>query len=188
MIARLSGTVVRKEPTRLVLDCRGIGFDVAVPLSTSDRVGDAGAEVLLEVVPRFTQTGVELYGFATPEERDVFRLLLSVKGIGPKAGLNILSRFSPAETMQTVAAGRLDVLRSVPGIGPKKAERVLKDLAEKTVPVEEAKPILADAQSALMSLGLTRREAKARLEKVTLTDEMSLAELLKLALKEGSQR
>ena len=91
MIARLSGTVVRKEPTRLVLDCRGIGFDVAVPLSTSDRVGDAGAEVSLEVVPRFTQTGVELYGFATPEERDVFRLLLSVKGIGPKAGLNILS-------------------------------------------------------------------------------------------------
>jgi Holliday junction DNA helicase RuvA len=183
MIAFLRGTIVEKEPTRLVLDCNGTGYEVGVPLSTSSRLGGEGTEVGLLVVTRFTKTGVELYGFLDTKERDVFRLLLSVKGIGPKAGLNFLSRFSPEEILDAIASGRIDVVRTVPGIGSKKAERVLTELAERTTPAEGAKPLLADAESALVSLGLTRKEARTRLQKLVLGDEMTLQEILRLALK-----
>ena len=184
MIAVLRGTLVRRSPTRVVLDCNGIGFELGVPLSTSNRLGEAGSEATLLVVPRFTQTGLEFYGFADEAERDVFRLLLSVKGIGPKAGLNILSRFSPGDVRETVAAGRVGVLETVPGIGPKKAQRVLKELAERTAPVETGSPLLADAEKALVSLGLTRREARARLGRLQVGPETTLPELLRLALRE----
>ncbi|MBN2536878.1 Holliday junction branch migration protein RuvA [candidate division WOR-3 bacterium] len=187
MIAVLRGTVARRSPTRVVLDCGGIGFELGVPLSTSNRLGAAGSEATLLVVPRFTQTGLEFYGFLDEDERDVFRLLLSVKGIGPKAGLNILSRFSPDEVRQTIAAGRVGVLETVPGIGPKKAERVLRELAERSVPVEAGSPLLADAEKALVSLGLTRREARARLGRIKTGPETTLPELLRLALRERGE-
>jgi Holliday junction DNA helicase RuvA len=184
MISVLCGKVAEKRSTRLVVDCGGIGFDLGVPLSTSNRVGSVGSSVRLLVVPRFTQNGLELYGFLDPEERDVFRMLLSVKGIGPKAGLNFLSRFSPAEILEVVAAGRIDVVQTVPGIGPKKAQRVLKELADVSVPVDAASPLLADAEAALVSLGLTRREARVRIARVDVTDDTTLEQLLKLALQQ----
>jgi Holliday junction DNA helicase RuvA len=183
MIAYLRGVIVDKGPTRLVLDCSGTGFEVGVPLSTSSRVGDMGSQVGLLVVTRFTQTGVELYGFLDRKERDVFEMLLSVKGIGPKAGLNFLSRFSPEEILQTIASGRIEVVKTVPGIGPKKAERVLSELAEKTAPAETGDQLMADAESALVSLGLTRREARTRLQKVRAGTEMTLEALLKQSLR-----
>jgi Holliday junction DNA helicase RuvA len=183
MIASLSGRLREKGPTRVILDCNGIGFELGIPLSTSQAIGKVGDEASLLVVTRFTQTGLELYGFLGAAERDVFRLLLSVKGIGPKAGLNFLSRFSPDEILEVVTSGRIEVIQTVPGIGPKKAQRVLSELAERTVPVEVEKPLLADAESALVSLGLTRKEARARLGRVELTEEMTLENLLKLALR-----
>jgi Holliday junction DNA helicase RuvA len=187
VISVLRGTIARRSPTRVILDCGGIGFDIGVPLSTSNRLGAAGSEATLLVVSRFTQTGLEFYGFAEEEERDVFRLLLSVKGIGPKAGLNILSRFSPDEVRQTIAAGRVGVLETVPGIGPKRAARVLKDLAERSAPVDAESPLLADAEKALVSLGLTRREARARLGRLKPGPDTTLPELLRLALREKGQ-
>ncbi len=186
MIAYLRGMIVEKGPTRLVLDCNGVGYEVGVPLSTSSRVGETGSQVGLQVVTRFTQTGVELYGFLDGKERDVFGMLLSVKGIGPRAGLNFLSRFSPDEILETIASGRVDVVKTVPGIGPKKAERVLSELAEKTASVETSGPLMADAESALVSLGLTRREARNRLQKVLVGDGMTLQALLKQALRAES--
>ena len=183
MIAFLRGVIVEKRPTRLVLDCSGTGYAVGVPLSTSSRVGEKGSQIELQVVTRFTQTGVELYGFIDTQERDVFRMLLSVKGIGPRAGLNFLSRFSPDEILEAIVSGRTDVVKTVPGIGPKKAERVLSELAEKTAPIEASSPLMADAESALVSLGLTRREARNRLREVTFGEEMSLQAILKQALR-----
>ncbi len=182
MIAFLRGIIREKEPTRVVLDCRGTGYEIGVPLSTSNRLGGLGDTAEFFVVTRFTQNGVELYGFLDTGERDVFRLLLSVKGIGPKAGLNFLSRFSPEEILDTIASGRIEVVQTVPGIGPKKAQRVLVELSEKTVPTQPDKPLLVDAAAALVSLGLTRREARSRLGRIGLADDMTLQEILKLAL------
>ncbi|UCG41722.1 MAG: Holliday junction branch migration protein RuvA [candidate division WOR-3 bacterium] len=185
MIAFLRGTIVEKEPTRLVLDCNGTGYEVGVPLSTSSRLGEKGTEVGLLVVTRFTQNGVELYGFLESRERDVFRLLLSVKGIGPRAGLNFLSRFGPDDIIDTIARRRIEVIKTVPGVGPKKAERVLEELAEKTVAPAAGKPLLTDAEAALVSLGLTRREARQRLERIKVSEDVTLQDLLRLALQSG---
>jgi Holliday junction DNA helicase RuvA len=184
MIALVAGRLVEKEPTRVVVDCNGIGFELRVPLSTSNRLGAVGEAALLLVVPRLTREGMDLYGFAEADERDTFRLLLSVTGIGPKAGLNILSRFSPGEVRELIAAGRADVIRTVPGIGPKRAERVLRELAEKAPPPQVETGTLADAESALVSLGLTRKEARARLSRVPGAAGLDLGALLRLALRQ----
>jgi len=186
MISRLRGALREKEPTRLVVDCQGIGFELVVPLSTSRRLPDAGIDVEILVEPYFTRDGLSLYGFLDREERDVFRLLTSVKGIGPKAGLNLLSRFSPAEILQIVAQRKIDVIRSVPGIGPKKADNILRQLEGASPAPAAASPLLVDAEAALVCLGLTRKEARERLSRVQVPEGTSLQELLKSALAQRS--
>jgi len=183
MIAQLRGTLRAKSPTRVVVDCQGTGYDVGVPLSTSSRLGGVGDAVDLLVVTRFTRAGVELYGFLDGDERDVFRLLLSVKGIGPKAGLNFLSRLSPDEIRATIARGDIAVIQTVPGIGPKRAARVLADLADKTTPPAEDRPLLRDAVAALQSLGLTSKEARSRLERLSVGEGVTLQDVLRQALR-----
>jgi len=182
MIAALAGILKTKEPTRIIVDCNGIGFEVGIPLSTYRNLSEPGSRVELFIITRFPREGIELYGFTDRAQRDVFSLLTSVSGIGPKAGLNMLSRFAPEEILEVIATGRIEVLRTVPGIGPKKAQRMLEELAEKTVPVVHTEPLIADAESALVGLGLTRREAHTRLSNIKVTPEMTLEGLLKLAL------
>lgn len=184
MIARLKGILKEREPTRVVIDCSGLGFELAVPLSTSSRLPDLDGETELLVVTHFTRTGVELFGFADKNERDVFRLLTSVKGIGPKAGLNLLSRFSADEVRSIVSDGRTDVIRTVPGIGPKKAQRIMDELKAQTAPAEGFGPLFADAHKALVGLGLTHRESRTRLERVKPEAGATLDQVLKQALQE----
>jgi Holliday junction DNA helicase RuvA len=182
MLARLRGVLVEKEPTRVVVDCRGIGFGLKVPLSTSRRLAEVGNEVALRVHTHFTRDGVELFGFIDKEEVAAFRRLTSVSGIGPKAGLNLLSRFTPEEIGSVITTGKTDILRTVPGIGPTKAESIIRKLQAEAPPPEAGSELLADAESALVSLGLTRREARDRLRRVGVAEDLSLQELLKLAL------
>lgn len=182
MISRLSGVLAAKQPTRVVVDCRGVGFDLRVPLSTSRRMAEPGAEVTLLVHTHFTRDGVELFGFLDDDERDMFRRIIAVKGIGPKAGLNLLSRLAPAELAAAIAAGKTDVVRSVPGIGPKKAESLIQCLAAEVPALPAGDQMVEDAVSALMSLGLTRREARERVGRVERSRETTLQELLRLAL------
>jgi Holliday junction DNA helicase RuvA len=182
VISRLQGVLEEKEPTRLVLDCRGIGFELRVPLSTSRALPETGAEVQVLVEPYFTRDGLDLYGFGTRAERDIFRLLTSVKGIGPKAGLNLLSRFTPEEIRQFISQGRSDVLRTVPGLGPKKVDNIIRQLEGAAPALPADSPLLVDAASALQNLGLTRKEARDRLARVQVADSMTLQDLLRLAL------
>ncbi len=184
MIARLRGTLAEKEPTRVVLECQGIGFELGVPLSTSRQLGKIGDAAELLVVTRFTREGADLYGFCDKAERDVFVLITSVRGVGPKAGLNLLSRFRPDEIRNVIARGEIDVIRTVPGIGPKKAQRLMEELKEQTAPTEAAEPLFADAHKALVGLGLTNREARARLERVKPGPGATLEYVLKQALAE----
>jgi Holliday junction DNA helicase RuvA len=182
MLARLRGVLVEKEPTHVVVDCQGIGFGLKVPLSTSRRLAEAGSEVVLCVHTHFTRDGVELFGFIDKEEMTAFQRLTSVSGIGPKAGLNLLSRFTPEEIGSVIATGKADVLRTVPGIGPTKADSIIKKLQAEAPPPEAGSELLTDAESALVSLGLTHREARDRLRRVGAAENLSLQELLKLAL------
>ncbi len=182
MLARLRGVLVEKEPTHVVVDCQGIGFGLKVPLSTSRRLAEVGSEVVLRVHTHFIRDGVELFGFIDKEEMAAFQRLTSVSGIGPKAGLNLLSRFTPEEIGSVIAIGKADVLRTVPGIGPTKADSIIKKLQAEAPPAGAGSELLADAESALVSLGLTRREARDRLRRVGAAENLSLQELLKLAL------
>ncbi len=184
MISRLRGTLVDKDPTRVVLDCGGVGYELRVPLSTSAALGETGAEATLLVEMTVGRNGVALFGFGTEPEREMFRLLTSVQGIGPKAGLNLLSRLDPGEIKGIIAAGRVEVLRSVPGIGAKRADSILKKLQTALPATPAASPLLADAESALVSLGLTRKEARERLARVKPVPE-TLADLLREALNQA---
>ncbi len=182
MLERLRGILVDKEPTHIVVDCQGMGFGLKTPLSTSRRLADVGSEVVIRVHTHFARDGVELFGFLDKEEMIAFQRLTSVSGIGPKAGLNLLSRFAPAEIDSIIANGKADVLRTVPGIGPTKADNIIKKLQAEAPPPETGSGLLADAESALVSLGLTHREARERLRRVGAAESMSLQDLLKLAL------
>ena len=186
MLARLRGVLVEKEPTRVLVECQGIGFGLKVPLSTSRGLAEVGGEVALRVHTHFTRDGVELFGFLDKEELAAFQRLTSVTGIGPKAGLNLLSRLTPAEIDSVIATGKADVLRTVPGIGPTKADNIIKKLQAEAPPCEPGSELLADAESALVSLGLTHREARERLRRVGSAENQSLQEILKLALAQRS--
>ncbi len=186
MIVRLRGSLLIKEPTRLVVETAGIGFELLVPLSTSQRLPEPGNEVNLFVVTRFTPAGMELFGFFTLKEKEVFELLTSVKGVGPRAALNLLSRFEPEEVRAVITERKEDVLRSVPGIGPKKAAEIIKRAQTEREAIPKIKgpliSLLADAVAALVSLGLSRKEAEDRLRRIQFQPGMSLQEVLKAAL------
>jgi Holliday junction DNA helicase RuvA len=179
-----------------VLEAAGIGFDLAVPLSTSKAL-EAGnsqsATLLVQTV--FTRQGVQLFGFASQDEKDTFNRLTAIKGIGPKAALNLLSRFTPAEIAAILNEKKIETLKTVPGIGPKKAEMILVRRPSSSGPsstkdkatMDEATavdPQIEQGVTALMSLGLTRAEALRRLELIPNRAELELSELLTRALKQ----
>lgn len=182
MIARLRGILVQKDPTKVVVECAGVGFELKVPLSTSRRLPDVGQEAAVVVHTHFTRDGVELYGFLESAERDMFRRITAAKGVGPRAGLNLLSQWTPQEIDEAVLAGRAGTVLAVPGIGPKRAESIIKKLTEEQPAAPTGSPLLADAEAALVSLGLTQREARERVARVVPTPEMNLQDLLKLVL------
>lgn len=187
MIAQIQGVLVVKEPTRVVITAGGLGLELNVPLSTSRSLPGCNEEVKLLVVTEVTHAGINLYGFATPREKKVFELLTSVRGVGPKAALNLLSRWSPDEITSAINQGKTDLLRSAPGIGPKKVEAILKRFREQASAPETASnlcrsPTLIAVENALISLGLTRKEARERLTKLKVTPELPLQEILKRAL------
>jgi Holliday junction DNA helicase RuvA len=182
VIARLRGFLVEKDPTRVVVECAGVGYVLKVPLSTSRSLPDVGQEAALVVHTHFTRDGVALYGFIDPAERDMFCRITAAKGVGPRAGLNLLSRWTPQEINEALSTGRAQTILVVPGIGPKRAESIIRKLTEEQPAAPAGSPLLADAEAALVSLGLTQREARERVAKVIPAPEMNLQDLLRLVL------
>jgi Holliday junction DNA helicase RuvA len=186
MIASLTGKLRASGPLTAVIETNGIGFELTIPLSTAHKLGAPDSAVSLLVQSVFTRDGLRLYGFATPEEKEMFNRLTAAKGIGPKAALNLLSRFSPQEISAIITEGRIETLETVPGIGPKRAGMLLGKLKE-SEPARKTEdlPYLEDAVAVLVSLGLTRKDAVAQLDRVPNRDQLSLNELLTRALKAG---
>lgn len=142
MIAYLSGKLAQKGPTHLVVDVGGVGYFVHIPLSSYDRVGEVGEQVHILTYLHVKEDGMELFGFATEEERELFRTLVSVSGVGPKLAQAVLSAMSPEEFRRAVAKNDLGRLTSVPGIGRKTAQRLtfflLKEDGERASSLAEA--------------------------------------------------
>jgi Holliday junction DNA helicase RuvA len=165
MIAYLHGRLTEATPTSVVVDCGGVGYAVFIPLSSYDQLPPKGATVkLLTYHHVISQDGThQLFGFVTPAEREMFLLLISISGIGPRLALNILSSTSIAALRAAIAAGDTATLSTLRGIGKKTAERLVVELKDKVGVAAEAAashdPRLADAMSALVSLGYKQMDA-----------------------------
>ena len=157
--------MLEKHPNRIVLEVGGVGYDVAVPLSTFYGLGDTGAEIALRVHTHVREDVLALYGFATRVEQDLFERLIGISGIGPKAALAVLSGIEPADLVHAIQQGDAVRLTAIPGVGKKTAERIILELKDRlpqgeiiaTGPAGGAPPSLKDdVLSALVNLGYHR--------------------------------
>ncbi len=160
MIGRLSGILAEKELTACLVDVNGIGFDVAIPLSTFDRLPLPGEKVTLLIHTQVREDALTLFGFATAPERQLFRQLINISGIGGKLALNVLSAMPVEEFAAAIATGDLKTLSHISGIGKRTAERLvveLRDVIGNQLDTEAVSaPGCADAAAALETLGFKR--------------------------------
>ena len=131
MIARLSGILVECEFTRCIVDVQGVGYELAIPLSTFDRMPQVGEPVVLLVLTQVREDAITLFGFATAEEKRLFELLLTVSGVGGKLALNVLSCMPVATFAAAVVAGDVKALSRISGVGERTAERLALELRDK---------------------------------------------------------
>lgn len=195
MIAQLTGRLVRRSPTELVIDVNGVGYSVNISLSTFGSFQHSDGAVTILTYLHVREDALQLFGFATETERELFRLLISVSGIGPKMAQGILSGLNPAELRDAIAAGNLAALTSISGVGTKTAERIVLELRNRLGRTEAAEPGVvptsaqlrtrSEALVALMSLGFTRQSAEKALQSVALEtnhQNFTVEELIKRAL------
>jgi Holliday junction DNA helicase RuvA len=181
MIAHLSGTLLHKEATYVIVDVGGVGYEVQIPVSTFYDLDDEGSPVKLRIYTHVREDTLQLYGFKTARERELFLKFISVSGIGPKLGITLLSGMSADEMIASIRTNNLARLTLIPGVGRKTAERLIMELREKvaelsSVQLEEelgAKPevtgptedtVRADALSALLNLGYQRSGAEKAID------------------------
>ena len=200
MIAWLEGNLREKAPTRIVLDVQGVGYELLIPLSTFDTLPDIGKTVSLLVHTAVREDAIQLFGFASPLEKELFHLLLKANRVGPKLAQSILSGMEPARLLRLLREADAKGLRKAPGVGPKLAERIgieLRDDAEKlagrlatTGSEAGPEPLSAIAPgeellSALVNLGYPASRAE-RVVDAALAEappESSLEELIRVALR-----
>ena len=167
MIAQLRGAIVEKQPSRLIVEAGGVGYDVQVPLSTFYEMAEAGGEVTLRIHTHVREDALLLFGFATRLELQIFERLISVSGIGPKLALSVLSGLEPAELLAAIRTANVARLTGIPGIGKKTAERIGLELKDKmaaiapaetaaAAPPDDSEALRIDVLSALINLGYHR--------------------------------
>lgn len=173
MIAAVRGEVMVRRPDHVVIDAGGVGYRLTVSSETLKAVPAAGSDAFLHAELIAREDSLALYGFASEEERDLFRLLISVSGVGPKVAVAALSGGSARELMRAIAAGDAKRFQAVPGIGKRTAERIIVELREKVAGVLEVEVALAAAEDGdaralaregLVNLGYAPLEAEELLE------------------------
>ncbi|MCX7672810.1 MAG: Holliday junction branch migration protein RuvA [Thiobacillaceae bacterium] len=189
MIGRLTGTLLEKHPPQVLIDVQGVGYEVDVPMSTFCNLPGTGQQVSLLTHLVVREDAQQLYGFLTARERDAFRLLIRISGVGPKLALAVLSGLSVDELAQAVARQDGSRLTRIPGVGKKTAERLLLELKGRLADALPAAPGAAPASSgvqaevleALLALGYTEREAAPAVGQ--LPPGLSLEEAIRQALR-----
>jgi Holliday junction DNA helicase RuvA len=197
LIAYLEGKLIEKNPTHLILDINGIGYSVNIPVSSYSHLGETGEIVKILTYQHVREDELKLYGFSTKPEKDLFELLISVNGVGPKVALGILSSISVEDFQRSILEEDLDVLTHISGVGKKIAQRLIVELKEKLIKVDlrvekgvEVREKIGvsvedEAVMALVSLGYNKFDAKKAVEKVKSESKETLPieELIKRALK-----
>jgi Holliday junction DNA helicase RuvA len=189
MITQLNGRLIEKNPTSLVIDCGGVGYEVKISLNT---FGTIGSEESIKIYTKFVvrEDAQLLYGFAEPIEREMFNHLVSVSGIGPNTAMIMLSSLIPEEIATAIQAEDVKTIQSIKGIGAKTAQRVIVDLKDKMLKMTfSTENIFSsnntnhfDALTALISLGFDKKSAEKAIDKVSRGEE-SVEKLIKEALK-----
>jgi Holliday junction DNA helicase RuvA len=178
LIGRLTGKIARRNPQEILLDVAGVGYRVAIPLSTFMNLPGDGDRAVLEIYTLVRDDAILLYGFGTQAEKDLFEALLSVSGVGPKVALAILSGHPPEEVARIVETGDAAGLRAIPGVGRKLAERVVLELKDKIGKLglglaAGSSPAPRshgddEAHSALVNLGYAAAEARTAIDRARL--------------------
>ncbi|MDM7950951.1 Holliday junction branch migration protein RuvA [Hydrogenophaga sp.] len=188
MIGKLTGTLLEKNPPQILLDCHGVGYEVDVPMSTFYNLPGVGEPVSLLTHFVVREDAQILYGFGSASEREAFRQLVKISGVGPRTALSVLSGMSVADLAQAVSAQDSARIVKVPGIGKKTAERLLLELkgklgADLNLPGAGAAAgdAASDIQQALMALGYSEKDAGAALK--ALPKDVGVSDGIKLALK-----
>lgn len=198
MIAHLTGTILAKLPNGVVIDVGGVGYEVVIPVSTFYELGEVGALVSLRVHTHVREDAIQLFGFRTGREKDLFLRLTSVSGIGPKLAITFLSGIIPDDLIAAIRSNDLARLTSIPGVGRKTAERVVIELRDKigqlALPGEDEVATVAavasidatrdDVVSALVSLGYQKAQAEKVVARVLEQEtDRSIEHVLRQALK-----
>ncbi len=188
MIGRLSGTLVEKNPPQILLDVRGVAYELDVPMSTFYNLPDVGGALTLFTHLVVREDAHLLFGFGSETERRAFRQLIRISGIGARTALSVLSGLSVAELAQAVSMQDAGRLTRIPGIGKKTAERLLLELKDKLgmdvasgVGVHRTAPVTADVKNALVALGYSDKEAAHAVK--DLPEGIAVADGIKQALK-----
>lgn len=191
MIDFIKGTVIKKNPTSAVIEVGGIGIALHIPISTFEVIGDPGNSITLHTHLSMKNEELNLYGFATTTERELFEKLLSVQGIGAKIALGILSEIKVDEFERAVLEEDLVTLTAIHGIGPKTAKRILFELKEairESRPAAKVSPNKRDAVGALVSLGFKPSKARTLVEQAMKESPLATVEqLIKETLKLSRQ-
>jgi len=188
MIGRIQGILVSVHPPRLLVDCQGIGYEVDVPMSTLYQLPQAGQKITLLTHFQVREDAQQLFGFATETEREAFRQLIKISGVGSRTALAVLSGMSVNELAQAIALQEVGRLTQVPGIGKKTAERLCLELKGKLAPdlgITAGKPQALDANSevlqALLALGYSEKEALLALKQIP--PDTSVSDGIRIGLK-----
>jgi Holliday junction DNA helicase RuvA len=198
MIGFLSGKILEKQANTVIVDVSGVGYEVTIPLSTFYELGDIGSDVKLRIFTHVREDALQLFGFKTARERDLFLKLISVQGIGAKMGIAMLSGMSADEIVGAIRTDNLARLTSIPGVGRKTAERMVVELRDKiaelsvgaaagsasaTAASAGKETVFDDALSALINLGYQRNAAEKALQDATKEGtELTVQKLLRQAL------
>lgn len=207
MIAHLSGTLLSKNPNSVIVDVSGVGYEVNIPVSTFYELEDTGANINLRIYTHVKEDALQLYGFKTARERELFINFISVSGIGPKIGIALLSGMTADELIASIKSNNLARLTLIPGVGKKTAERLIVDLREKMAALSAAQTeedtgapaataeastedtVRSQALSGLMNLGYQRSAAEKAID-AALSEggDISVESVLKRSLRKLGSR
>ncbi len=203
MIAHLSGILLSKQATSVILDVGGVGYEITIPVSTFYDLDEEGSNVKLRIYTHVREDALQLYGFKTARERELFMRLISVSGIGPKLGITLLSGMSADEMIASIRTNNLARLTLIPGVGRKTAERLVMELRDKVASLSSAQleeelgaktpegaalptedSTRSDVLSALLNLGYQRSSAeKAVTAALDEGDDISVESILRRSLR-----
>jgi len=190
MIEFISGILHTKKINYIIVDVNGIGYKILISMNTYERLKSVNKRVFIETYFHVTENSQNLFGFLDKLEKELFEMLISVSGIGPKTAVGLLSAVKPDEFKQRLIAGEVKMLTSLPGIGPKTAKRLIIELKDKFVKTDvnelpiDGDTTNSDAYFALLSLGFKANKIKEITENILLKDEnISTEELIKKSLK-----